>query len=119
MIVAGIGYRSGTTPGDLRAALALVDACPDALASLCGKASGPLTILATALNLPVIGLTEDQIAGIPTRTKSPRIQARFATGSLAEACALVAAGPAARLTHPRVIGPCGRVTIAIAKGPTP
>jgi len=119
MIVAGIGYRSDTTPADLDAALALTGATPDALASLDGKAAGPLAALAQTLNLPLIALSEDQIAGVQTLTCSPRIKARFATGSLAEACALVAAGPAARLTHPRVIGPCGRVTVAIAEGSTP
>lgn len=119
MIVAGIGYRSGATPGDLDAALALTGATPDALASLDVKLGGPLAALAQTLNLPLIALTEDQVAGIRTLTCSPRIKARFATGSLAEACALVAAGPTARLTHPRVIGLCGRVTVAIAEGSTP
>ncbi len=119
MIVAGIGYRSGATPADLEAALALTGVTPDALASLDGKSGGPLTALANTLNLPLTPLTEDQIAGTRTLTCSPRIKARFATGSLAEACALVAAGPNARLTHPRVIGPCGRVTVAIAEGSTP
>ena len=119
MIVAGIGYRSGATPADLEAALALTGVTPDALASLESKAVGPLAALATSLNLPLVSLTEDQIMGTRTLTCSPRIKARFATGSLAEACALTAAGPAARLTHPRVIGPRGRVTVAIAEGSTP
>ena len=93
MIVAGIGYRSGATPADLEDALALTGVAPNAVASLDGKISGPLAALAQTLNLPLITLTEAQIAGTPTLTCSPRIKARCATGSLAEACALVAAGP--------------------------
>lgn len=116
MIVAGIGYRTGTTAGALAGALAQLDRAPDALASLDRKAQGPLRAVADAAGLPLIPLTEAQIAGVPTPTHSPRIAARFATGSLAEACALVAAGAGARLILPRLIGPCGHVTIALAEG---
>lgn len=119
MIVAGIGYRSGASTEDLSATLSQIGQRPDALASLDGKATGPLAALAETLNLPLSALSEEQIAGIPTLTCSPRIKARFATGSLAEACALVAAGPGARLIQPRLVGPCGRVTIALAEGATP
>lgn len=119
MIVAGIGYRSGAMPDDLQVAMALLSRAPDALACLDTKAEGPLQHVADAINLPLITLSEAQIAGIPTLTCSPRIKARFATGSLAEACALAAAGPGARLIQPRLIGPSGHVTIALAEGATP
>lgn len=119
MIIAGIGYRSGATPDDLRAAMALLSRTPDALASLASKAEGPLQQLANTSHLPLITLSDAQIAGIPTLTCSPRIKARFATGSLAEACALAAAGPGARLIQPRLIGPSGHVTLALAEGATP
>ncbi|HMO06737.1 MAG TPA: hypothetical protein PKD10_03685, partial [Paracoccaceae bacterium] len=39
--------------------------------------------------------------------------------SLAEAAALAAAGPGARLHGPRAVSPCRRATCALAEGPDP
>ena len=116
MIVAGIGYRSMAGLGDLMAALALTGHAADALASVDAKAQGPLAALAEALKLPLITLSETQIAGITTPTRSWRIETRFATGSLAEAAALVAAGPGAQLIVPRITSPAGLATAALAQG---
>ncbi|MCD9148575.1 cobalamin biosynthesis protein [Pseudophaeobacter flagellatus] len=122
MMIAGFGFRSTATLADLRAALALTGAQPDALASITTKASqSALVDLAQALSVPLIALTEDEITGTPTLTSSSRILTRFGTGSLAEACALVAArkgqpqGVQARLIAPRVITADGFATAAIAE----
>ena len=121
MKVAGIGFRASATLADLRQALDLMQAQPDALASLQAKAAAePLKTLATELGLPLIALAEEDIAGEQTLTCSPRIKARFATGSLAEAAALVGArqarpGARARLIAPRIVTANGLATAALAE----
>ncbi|CUH88025.1 cobalamin biosynthesis protein CbiG [Phaeobacter sp. CECT 5382] len=124
MKVAGIGFRATATLADLRAALALVGTQPDALASVTDRADMPaLKQLAKEMQLPLLALAETDIAGEQTLTCSPRIKARFATGSLAEACALVAArkgtpgmAPArSRLIAPRSVTADGLATAAIAE----
>ena len=125
MKVAGFGFRAAATTHDLRAALALTGHSPDALASITAKAEAPaLQALAAELNLPVIPLSEEAIAGTPTLSCSHRIKARFGTGSLAEAAALQGAchgipGASARLLAPRVITADGIATAAIAERLTP
>ncbi|WP_122074148.1 cobalamin biosynthesis protein [Pseudophaeobacter sp. EL27] len=121
MRVAGFGFRADATVADLRNALALTGARPDALASLTAKAAAPaLQNLAQELALPLIALQEEDIAGEQTLTCSPRIKSRFGTGSVAEACALVAArqGPGpqrSRLITPRVTTADGMATAALAE----
>ncbi len=121
MRVAGLGFRTSASLADLRAALALTGARPDALASTSTKALAPaLKQLAHEMGLPLLGLDESEIAGEQTLTCSPRIKARFGTGSLAEACALVAArtghpGARSRLITPRVVTADGQATAAIAE----
>lgn len=116
MIVAGFGYRTGATVDDLQDALLQTGASPEALTSIDNKAQGPLKTLANAMNLPLISVSRDQIAGVSTQTHSPRIMALFATGSLAEAAALVAAGTGSTLITARIASPNGMATAAIAQG---
>lgn len=114
MRVAGLGFRSAATVDDLLAALRLAGGAADVLATDPAKSAAPaFTALAARLNLPVRAVT---VAGQPTPTTSPRVLARFATGSVAEAAALVAAGPGARLVGTRVTTPNGMATAAIAEG---
>ena len=121
MKVAGIGFRASATLADLRQALDLLQTQPDALASLQAKAAAePLKTLARELGLPLIALAEEDIAGEQTLTCSPRIKARFATGSLAEAAALGGArqarpGARARLIAPRIVTANGLATAALAE----
>ncbi|ANP36136.1 precorrin methylase [Phaeobacter gallaeciensis] len=121
MKVAGLGFRKAATVADLRAALALTGHQPDALVSLAAKVESPaFQALAAELNLPVIALPEEAIAGLETPTMSPRIKTRFATGSLAEAAALCGAchgrtTATARLLVPRVVTADGLATAAIAE----
>lgn len=121
MKVAGIGFRSAATAADLQTALTLAGEHVDALASVAEKAAAPaMQEFARAAGLPVISLQEQDIAGEQTLTCSPRIKARFGTGSLAEAAALAgarhgAAGAKARLLAPRVVTADGLATAAIAE----
>lgn len=120
MNVAGMGFRAAATLADLRAALALAEARggpADALATVPAKAAAPVLVgLAAERRLPVIAVP---VAGIATPTQSPHSLAAHATGSVAEASALAAAGPGARLVATRVIAPSGRATCALACRPFP
>lgn len=125
MKVAGFGFRHGATADDLRSALELTGHRPDALASVSAKADAQaFRTLAAEMNLPVIALPEEALRGMQTLTSSPRIQARFGTGSLAEAAALKGAchgstTATARLLEPRVVTADGLATAAIAERLTP
>lgn len=122
MRVAGFGMNSRATVASLRAALAAAGPA-EALAAL--DAAGPAEALAVlpahaamvaelaqALDLPLVEVAS--VAGIPTLSHSPRSLAAHHTGSVAEAVALAAAGPGARLLAPRAISPDGCATCAIA-----
>lgn len=118
MIVAGIGFRASATQKSLQSAYD--NACQmakiqrvDVLASVAEKTASPV-LRKFALDKH-IRLQSVMVSGIETPTQSSRIQAMFGTGSLAEAAALVAAGPNARLICPRITSLCGRVTMAIAQ----
>ncbi|MBA83453.1 cobalamin biosynthesis protein [Thalassobius sp. S69A] len=122
MIVAGIGMRSTAQQAQVHAALKMSTHPIAALACLEQRAA-PLRPLAQQMGLPLFTLSEQQIAGVPTHTQSPRILARFATGSVAEATALAALSPqtgqqTTRLIAPRWVSACGHITIALAEGST-
>jgi cobalt-precorrin 5A hydrolase len=118
MIVAGIGFNTRATPASLGKAVAAAMAQAgvaklDALASAAPKAQDAiLTAFAASHSLPLLAVN---VAGINTPSHSPRVMAMFGTGSLAEAAALAAAGPNARLLAPKCTSPCGRATAAIAQ----
>ncbi|RFU11719.1 hypothetical protein DZD18_15720 [Rhodobacteraceae bacterium W635] len=122
MIWAGIGLRADADCVAFNDALAQAGGRPDALACLVAKVSPALTAWAGTKGLPLTRLEEQDIAGIATPTTSPRIVARFDTGSVAEALALAAArndGHPARIIAPRVTSACGRATMALAERTTP
>jgi cobalt-precorrin 5A hydrolase len=112
MIVAGFGYRSGATAASLRSALALAQAGAPTVTHVATLAD-KLPLLA-ALGLPVIAV--EAVAGIATPTHSAASLAARGSGSVAEAAALVAAGPGARLIVSRQISPDRMATCAIAEG---
>ena len=118
MIVAGFGFRSGATLSALQDALARAGGPLGVthLATLTTKAEA-LAPLGRALGLPVVALDPERVRRIATPTRSDRIAALFGTGSVAEAAALAAAGPGARLRGPRAISADGTATAAIAEGP--
>lgn len=116
VIVAGIGFNSRATAQSLANALAQLAGHGwrvDALASIAAKTETALLQgFAAQLRLPLLTV---QVADIATPSHSPRVQSLFGTGSLAEAAALVAAGPNARLLSPRTPSVCGCATIAVAQ----
>ena len=117
MIVAGFGFRSSVTLAALQDVLARAGG-PDRvthLATVAAKVEGLLP-LAQALGLPVIAVAAEDLPGQAVLTRSERVDALFGTGSVAEASALAAAGPGARLWGPRVVATNGTATAAVAEG---
>ena len=118
--VAGIGFRSAATLSSLVDALqqALAEAGTgglDALVTESAKSRVPVfRELAQSMSLPGLGVAVGDLEQMITPTQSRRIQDRFGTGSLAEAAALVAAGPEAALVACRAVSRDGMATAAIA-----
>ena len=124
MIAAGIGFNSAVSGEDIaalvrdaaaQAGLALAEL--SVLATLERRiAEAPFAAAAGALALPVAAVASADLAGVSGRVKthSARVLARFGVGSVAEAAALCAAGPDARLILPRIAR--ARVTCALAEG---
>ncbi|MGF6862470.1 cobalt-precorrin 5A hydrolase [Rhodobacteraceae bacterium MBR-64] len=107
--VVGLGFRSAVTPEALTGALALAGPF-DCIATATAKARVLTALLPDAL---VIGV---DVAGVATPTQSQAALAAYDTGSVAEAAALRAAGPGARLCQTRRI--IGGVSLAVAQGET-
>ena len=116
MRVAGIGFRKAAPLATLRGVLAAAEAQggrAEALASTAEKAADArLQALAEERGLPLLAVA---VAEIATPTRSARIAALHGTGSLAEAAALAAAGPGARITVARITAPDGMATCAMAE----
>lgn len=111
MIVAGIGCRAGTGLSVLSGLLK--NRSVDALATIAIRAP-EVGALAATIGKPMI--LHNALAGVATPTQSPRIHALHGTGSLAEAAALAALAPGARLTLTRIQSEDGSATLAIAEG---
>lgn len=119
MRVAGFGFRAGASEASLRAALDAAGGAAGltALATAADKADHPaLAALAAGLGLPARGVDLQAIAAAPA-APSARAPLRYGGKSLAEAAALAAAGPGARLTAPRAASSDRRATCAIAESP--
>lgn len=116
MRVAGFGFRAVTSAAALKDAYARAGGRADALAALAGIAATPaFAEFAAREGLPIAAVAREAISGIVTPTRSERVLEGFGTGSVAEAVALVAAGPGARLTGPRTKSEDGTATAAIAE----
>lgn len=119
MRVAGIGFRSLASSEALKEALSLAvdqtDGLPvDAIATAHAKATAPVFVaLCDQLGVPLCAV---DVAGVDTPTQSGMVQDLFGAGSVAEAAALIAAGPGARLIVGRVVSRDGMATAAIAEG---
>ena len=114
MKVMGLGFRRGVSAESLRAAMALVGA-GDALATAIDKVHEPgLVRLALELGLTVYPVSRGELQAQDIEG-SDRVQAEYGTGSVAEASALAAAGPGARLVHGRRTGPDGMAVAALAE----
>ena len=119
MKVAGFGFRRDVTLASLREAL-LAAGGPEGLAAVAtvsDKADAePLKQLARECGVPIKPVPADMLAGIETPTQSELVAEKFGTGSVAEAAALVAAGPRARLIATRAVSRDRTATAAIAEG---
>ncbi|MGY6548245.1 MAG: cobalamin biosynthesis protein [Roseinatronobacter sp.] len=115
VIVAGFGFRARASAESLASAFARAGGQADALATAQDKAASP-AFQRFAGARRVIAVSPVQIAAQETRTRSSHALAARGTGSLAEAAALAAAGPGARLIGARVISEDGCATCALAQG---
>lgn len=121
MRMVGIGFRGAATRQSLndalmRALLASGEVGFDAVVTEAAKARAEVfRSFAQSLGVPGIGITQSDLAQMMTPTQSERVQDRFGTGSLAEAAALAAAGPQARLVVERVVSDDSMATAAIAE----
>ncbi|UZW57598.1 cobalamin biosynthesis protein [Sphingobium sp. JS3065] len=121
MIVAGFGFRQSASLASLESALkeatgALI--AVDALATLDRKAD-QLAPLAYKLALPLIAIPADRLADQSTLTRSPASVAAYGTGSVAEAAALAALAPKARLLAPRAFSSDRLASCALAESHAP
>jgi cobalt-precorrin 5A hydrolase len=116
MIVAGVGCRKGTAAAEIEAAISaalaragLGIAVVRAVATSAAKADEPgIAAAASSIGVPLVLVAKDQLAaaGIRAATRSERVLALTGVPSVAEAAALAAGGPAARLIAPRIaVGP--------------
>jgi cobalt-precorrin 5A hydrolase len=123
MIVAGFGFRQGATLASLESALGLVQGqAPSVKVAMLAAPEdkcGLVAELAARLGLPVLGIAPQALEAAETVTLSAASLAARRTGSVAEACALVATGPSARLLGPRIVSPDRMATCAIAEGALP
>lgn len=119
MIVAGIGFSSAASADSLRAAFELASAGyeVDALATVTDKkGNDALAEFVRTSKLPLRYVEVNELAGLNTLTCSAKSRAAYGTGSVAEAAALAAAGPQARLLSTRQISGDRLATCAIAIG---
>ena len=117
MIVAGFGFRAQARPESLRDALA--QACQGRrvtqLATAQDKAAtATFATFARAEALPARAIPPEALCAQTTATCSARVLAERGTGSVAEAAALAAAGPGARLLGPRVFSSDRMASCALA-----
>lgn len=122
VIVAGVGFRLGTTAEEIEAlvrqALALHGAGRlDLLATEVGKAGEPgFREAARRLSVDLAACAAADLRSVSDRllTRSARVLEATGLPSIAEAAALVAAGRNSRLLGPRIAA--ARATCAIAVG---
>jgi len=116
MIVAGIGCRKGARAADIEAAIVAAFARLGVattelrlIATSAAKGGEPgIAAAALAIGVPLVLISQGDLAtaGVRAATRSERVIALTGVPSVAEAAALAAGGPAARLIVPRMaVGP--------------
>jgi len=122
MIVAGVGCRKCARAVEIEAAIMAAFAAAGIatselrlIATSVVKGGEPgIAAAASSIGVPLVTISQGDLAaaGVRAKTKSERVIALAGVPSVAEAAALAAGGPAARLIAPRIaIGP---VTCALA-----
>lgn len=118
MRVAGFGFRAGATRESLADALG-AETRLDALATAEDRAGAPaIRDLAARLGLPLIAVPLAAVAAEARAARVAASPARYGGRSLAEAAALVACGPLARLMAPRRVSRDGLAVAAVAETET-
>jgi cobalt-precorrin 5A hydrolase len=122
VIVAGIGCRRGTSAPEIeaaiRAALAQAGVAAGALSAIATTAAkhdeAGIESAAASFGIHVVLVPDMELkaAGERTKTRSERVLMLTGVPSVAEAAALAAAGPSARLISPRLV--LGSATCALA-----
>jgi cobalt-precorrin 5A hydrolase len=123
MMVAGIGCRRGTSADAIETVIAAALARAgigrgtlDAIATTEAKrGEAGIAAAAAALGVPLVLVAQDDLesAGSRVETRSQRVMELMNVPCVAEAAALAAGGPAARLVLPRIaVGPA---TCALAR----
>jgi cobalt-precorrin 5A hydrolase len=122
MIIAGVGCRKDASAADIGAVIADALARAGLGTQALGVIAAPeskggehgIAAAAAALGVPLVlvGKADLEAAGTRTQTRSERVLALSGVPSIAEAAALAAGGPAARLILPRIT--LGFATCALA-----
>jgi len=122
MIIAGIGCRKGTAAAEIEAAIAAALAGSGFAASSLGliataktkETERGIAVAASALGVELIFVPQAELAAVAARTltHSERVQTHMGVPSVAEAAALAAGGPQARLLAARIV--FGQATCALA-----
>jgi cobalt-precorrin 5A hydrolase len=122
-LVLGIGLRAQARASDVQALWLRAQAALPALQRFCamavlqGKEQHPALgawRAALPFDTALVAVPAQDLPGQPVATQSPRLLARYGTGSVAEAVALRAAGPASALLLPRLVADDGSATLAAA-----
>lgn len=117
--VAGFGFRREALLASLAQALDQLIGQHGAIHRLAAAHSMlPLVQqLGQLRSIEVIAVADTELSSVATLTHSARSMQARGTGSVAEAVALLAAGPGATLLGPRLISADRQATIAVATGP--
>ncbi len=122
MIIAGIGCRRGTAAAEIEAAIAAALEDSGIAATSLGliatakakETEQGIAAAATTLGVELVFVPQAELAAAAARTltQSERVQAHMGVPSVAEAAALAAGGPQARLVAARTV--LGPATCALA-----
>ena len=119
MIVAGFGFSTRANQYSLQQALLATGfgQTVTSFATVAEKACAPqIQGFAADRNVPITPVSVERLSTLHTPTTSQRSLETYGTGSVAEAAALAAAGPGARIVILRQISDDGLATCAIAEG---
>ena len=124
MIVAGVGCRKGASADDIGAVIGDALARAGFPATALDLIAAPelkrgergIVVAAAALGVPLLLIPKAELeaAGARAQTRSERVLALTGLPSVAEAAALAAAGPQARLVVPRIAAGTATCALAVA-----
>ena len=124
MIVAGVGCRKGASADDIGAVIGDALARAGFPATALDLIAAPelkrgergIVVAAAALGVPLLLIPKAELeaAGARVQTRSERVLALTGLPSVAEAAALAAAGPQARLVVPRIAAGTATCALAVA-----